>query len=418
MSTRKLFTECRPREKAQPSTVLPAAELDGLTSRDRSHPGERWQFLWDHQIRGQLGGPNDPQAAGLGTIFRITPAGVLTTLYKFLGGNADGSRPQGNLLQGFDGNFYGTTAAGGPDDRGTVFKMTPGGVVTILYSFTLAQFGNGFNPTAGLINGGDGNYYGTTTDGGANFRGVVFKMTPAGVVSPFYSFNDANPDDGAFPDWPVILGKDGNFYGTTPKGGTNNYGTVFQVTSAGVYTTLHSFSAGVNPDGGGPEGALIEGATGEFYGTASFGGASGGGIVFKITSAKVFTPLHSFTADGVDGQAPLGALISGGDGNFYGTRLAGGALGGDVAAFRGNGTLSEFRRREISRRSIVLHPRPSAPGPLWGFDRKSSDGFYGTSSEELQTWEKFSRSPPLVILRGCIISTGEVDGDCSESRIG
>ncbi len=245
-------------------------------------------FYGTTKFGGDLGGPNDPQNGGLGTIFRITPAGVLTTLYKFLGGNADGSRPQGELLQGTDGNFYGTTAAGGPDDLGTVFKMTPGGAVTILYSFTLAEFANGYNPTAALVKGGDGNYYGTATNGGANFRGVIFKITPAGVLSPFYSFNDANPDEGAFPDGPIILGKDGNFYGTTPKGGTNNYGTVFQVTSAGVYTTLHTFSAGADPDGGGPEGALIEGATGEFYGTASFGGASGGGIVFKITSAKVF----------------------------------------------------------------------------------------------------------------------------------
>jgi uncharacterized repeat protein (TIGR03803 family) len=350
---------------------------DGLTPGTALIQGSDGNFYGTTKFGGQLGGPNDPQGTGLGTIFRITPAGVLTTLYKFVGGNADGSRPQGDLLQGFDDNFYGTTAAGGTDDRGTVFKMTPAGAVTILYSFTLAEFSNGYNPTAALVKGGDGNYYGTATSGGANFRGVVFKMTPAGVVSPFYSFDDAKPDDGAFPDGPLIRGSDGNFYGTTPKGGTNNHGTVFQITSAGAYTTLYSFSAGGNPDGGGPEGALIEGAPGEFYGTASFGGASGGGIVFKITTAKVFTPLHSFTADGVDGQIPLGALIAGGDGNFYGTSSQG-ALGGAVAAFRGNGTLFRISPTGNFQTIYRFAPSPFGASPLGALIEKPDGTFYGT----------------------------------------
>jgi uncharacterized repeat protein (TIGR03803 family) len=344
---------------------------DGLT------PGTALIQASDGNFYGTTKFGGQPQNTGLGTIFRITPAGVLTTLHKFVGGDGDGSRPQGDLLQGFDGNFYGTTAAGGPDDRGTVFRMTSQGALNILYSFTLAQFSNGYNPTAALVKGADGNYYGTAMNGGANFRGVVFKMTPSGVVSPFYSFDDTNPDGGTFPDGPLILGSDSNFYGTTPKGGTNNYGTVFQLSSAGVYTTLHSFSGGANTDGGGPEGAPIEGAPGEFYGTASFGGASGGGIVFKITSAKVFTPLHSFTADGVDGQIPLGALIAGGDGNFYGTTSQG-ALGGEVAAFRGKGTLFRISPAGDFQTVYRFAPSPFGAAPLGALLEKSDGTFYGT----------------------------------------
>ena len=390
---------------------------DGLTPGTALIQGSDGNFYGTTKFGGQLGGPNDPQGTGLGTIFRITPAGVLTTLHKFVGGNADGSRPQGDLLQGFDGNFYGTTAAGGPDDLGTVFRMTPHGALTILYSFTLAQFSNGYNPTAALVKGADGNYYGTTTSGGANFRGAVFKMTPAGVVSLFYSFDDTNPDGGTFPDGPLVLGRDGNFYGTTPKGGNNNYGTAYQLTSSGVYTTLHSFSAGLNPDGGGPEGALIEGAPGDFYGTASFGGANGGGVVFKITSAGGFTPLYSFSAqESGDGQIPLGALIAAGDGNFYGTTSQG-ALGGNVAVFRGNGTVFKISPAGVLTTVHQFAPAPYGGTPHAGLIQVADGNFYGTSFGGASDVGAIFKITPAGNYTTLYSFTGDADGNGPEAAL-
>lgn len=341
---------------------------DGLTPGAALIQGSDANFYGTTKYGGLLEG------TGLGTIFKITAAGVLTTLHKFGGGNGDGNRPQGALFLGFDGNFYGTTVAGGPDNQGTVFRMTPDGALTILYSFTFAQSSNGYNPTAALVKGADGNYYGKATGGGANFLGVVFKMTPSGVVSPFYSFDNTNPDGGILPAAPLLLGSDGSFYGTTPKGGTNNYGTAFQLTSLGVYTTLHSFSAGTNSDGGGPEAALIEGAPGEFYGTASFGGTNGGGIVFKITSAKTFTPLYSFTD--ADGQSPIAAMIAGGDGNFYGTTSQG-ALGVG-GGYRGGGTVFKITPAGDLDTTYRFAPSPFGASPYAALIENSDGNFYGT----------------------------------------
>jgi uncharacterized repeat protein (TIGR03803 family) len=373
-------------------------------------------FYGTTKFGGQLGGPNDPLGNGLGTVFKITPAGVLTTLHKFVGGNGDGSRPEGALLRGFDGNFYGTTAAGGPDDLGTVFKMTPGGAVTILSSFTFAQFSNGITPTAALIKGADGNYYGTTSGGGANGVGTVFKMTPAGLVSPFYPFDNSKPDNGILPDAPLLLGNDGHFYGTTPKGGTNNYGTVFHLSSGGVYTTLHSFSAGANSDGGGPEGALVEGAPGVFYGTASFGGAKGGGVVFKVTSAKAFTPLHSFTATGEEGQIPLGALIAGGDGNFYGITSQG-ALGGETAAFRGNGTVFKISPAGNLTTVYRFAPAPFGSSPHAALIEKSDGNFYGTSLGGTSNAGAIFKITPTGNFTRLYNFTGDADGASPEAAL-
>jgi uncharacterized repeat protein (TIGR03803 family) len=177
--------------------------------------------------------------SGAGTVFEMTPAGVLTTLVVFNGYN--GANPAGGLVQGTNGNLYGTTSIGGNVNFnagwgfGTVFKMTPGGALTTLVSFSLT---NGYNPTAGLAQGSDGNFYGTTDGGGAGGSGAVFKMTPAGVLTTRVSFNGAN---GNSPQAALVQGSDGNFYGTTEYGGTNRLGTVFQVTTNGTLTTLVSF---------------------------------------------------------------------------------------------------------------------------------------------------------------------------------
>jgi len=269
-----------------------------------------------------IGGVN-----GVGTVYRISPTGVESVLYSFSGLNGDGSDPETTLILGHDGNFYGTTYGGGTNGNGTVFKITPAGLETVLYAFT-GSSGDGSGPGSALMLGSDGNFYGTTVAGGANNAGTVFRITPAGLETVLYSF----PGSTSF-DFPVssalIQASDGNFYGTTFYGGANGNGTVFKITPAGVETTLHSF--GTNGDGKNPYSALIQGSDGNFYGTTAGGTiASGGtgnqiaGTVFKITPAGVESVLYSFTGLNGDGDDPLAALVLGSDGNFYGTTLLGG----------------------------------------------------------------------------------------------
>ncbi len=242
----------------------------------------------------------------VGTVFRMTPAGILTTLVSFNGAN--GANPTAALVQGSDGNFYGTTLNGGDANNGTVFMMTPAGVLTLLVSF---DGNNGAYPYAGLIQGRDGNLYGTTLSGGSTSNGTVFKLTPTGVLTTLASFNGSN---GANPQAALMQGSDGNFYGTTNSGGTANDGTVFKLTPAGTLISLASFKGtnGINPVA-----SLVQGSDGNFYGTTASGGSAHDGVIFKITPAGVLTTVVSFK--GSNGAYPQGGLIQGSDGNFYGT---------------------------------------------------------------------------------------------------
>ena len=209
---------------------------------------------------------------GCGTVFKLTPSGTLTTLYNWCSqpNCADGQFP-GNLIQGTDGNFYGTTTYGGANSGGTIFKITPGGALTTLYQFcSQPNCADGGNPGAGLVQASDGNFYGTTGGGGASYGGTVFKLTPNGTLTTLYSFcSQANCADGGDPAGPV-LGSDGIFYGTTAFGGPTGGGTFFQVTPNGVLTTLYSFCTQVKcTDGSGPgtgPSTLAQGTNGIFYG--------------------------------------------------------------------------------------------------------------------------------------------------------
>ena len=204
--------------------------------------------------------------SGRGTVFKLTPSGTETVLYSFPAGS---SEPYCGLIQGSDGNFYGTTGANGTSDDGTVFKITPSGTETVLHAF--AKTGtDGQIPYAGLIQGSDGNFYGTTYFGGANGFGTVFKVTPSGTETVLYSF--AGGSDGEHPYAGVIQGSDGNFYGTTYQGGASGYGTVFKLTPSGTETVLYSFAGG-SSDGANPEAGLIQGSDGNFYGNTYQGGA-------------------------------------------------------------------------------------------------------------------------------------------------
>ncbi len=205
----------------------------------------------------------------------MTPLGALTTLWQFGGTNTgDGSEPLAGLIQGTNGNFYGTTYGGGIFGAGTVFTITSSGTLTILYPFTGGS--DGANPAAGLVLVSGTHFYGTTF-GGGNGTGTVFKVGPAGSLNTLYTFTGGS--DGGFPDAGLILGSDGNLYGTTSADGGGNAGTVFKIAPAGGLTVLHTFSGG---DGAVPAAGLVQGTVSNFYGTTVFGGADNQGTVFTV----------------------------------------------------------------------------------------------------------------------------------------
>src|ERR1019366_3719595 len=214
------------------------------------------------------------------TLLFALPAGAqsYTVLHAF--GGSDG-RNIGGIVQATDGNFYGTTSQGGAGDNGTVFQMTPSGTLTTLHSFSSID---GAYPYIGLIQGTDGNFYGTTSQGGAGSIGTVFRITPSGTLTTLHSFTGS---DGQYPRAGLVQGSDGNFYGTTPSGGYG-WGVVFRITPAGALTTLPSFAG---RDGQAPGAELVQGSDGNFYGTTMEGGTGDlslpvivrAGTVFRIT---------------------------------------------------------------------------------------------------------------------------------------
>jgi len=288
-----------------------------------------------------------------GTVFKITPQGTMTILHSFEDGSVanDGYGPLAGLIQGSDGNFYGTTYEGGnPTNgtaQGTVFKITPQGTVTILHTFQDGTVTNdGTQQKAGLIQGSDGNFYGTSLEGGSANDGTVFKITPHGTVTILHSFSDGSvTNDGSLPYADLIQASDGNFYGTTNAGGSATYyGTVFKITPQGAVTILHSFEDGsVVNDGNEALKGLIQGSDGNFYGITYSGGSAGDGTAFKITPQGLVTILHNFGDGSVtdDGINPNAGLIQGSDGNFYGTTEAGGSAGdGTVFEITPQGTVT------------------------------------------------------------------------------
>ncbi len=263
-----------------------------------------------------------------GAVFKVTPEGTITALYSFCAQAkcADGAEPYGGLVQGTDGNLYGTTLAGGANGKGTVFEVTLGGTQSTLYSFC-AQAGctDGANPNDGLVQGTDGTFYGTTYYGGTNNAGTVFSVTTGGKESTLHSFcAQTGCADGAFPRAALIQATNGKLYGTTFQGGAVGVGSIFSITTAGKLTTLYSFCSQLNcSDGVGPAGDLLQASNGDFYGvTFSGGGRSSCGTIFKMTSAGALSTLTVFSC--ANGTAPDGKLVQGTDGNFYGTTFGGG----------------------------------------------------------------------------------------------
>ena len=279
-----------------------------------------------------------------GTVYEVTQGGTQTTLYSFCAKFecADGTAPSG-LVQGTNGAFYGTTPNSGDNngynESGTVFKITASGKLTTLHVFCTdaPTCTDGYQPQAGLVQGTNGDFYGTTSAGGAHGGGTVFKITPGGTLATLYNFcsvGGTECEDGMEPYAPLIQGTDGNFYGTTLAGGNGN-GTVFKITPAGILTTLYLFCSvntdGVCTDGESPYAGLVLGSDGNFYGTTRYGGAHKSGTVFRFTPNVGLATLYSFCSEGgslcTDGQYPNAGLVQATNGSFYGATDLGGAYG-------------------------------------------------------------------------------------------
>ncbi len=333
-----------------------------------------------------LGGENHK-----GTVFKIDSTGNLTTLHSFSGFPSDGANPVAGLVQGNDGNFYGTTALGGMFGQGTLFRITPAGAVTVLHSFS-GLLGDGAVPMGGLVQSNDGSFYGTTALGGAHSMGTVFR-TALGIVITLHSFS-GSPGEGANPIAKLVRGSDGNFYGTTVRGGAQHLGTAFKISALGSFTMLHSFS-GSSGEGANPVAGLVQGSDGNFYGTTALGGQHYLGTVFKINSAGSFTTLHSFSGSAGEGADPLGGLVQGSDANFYGTTALGGAH-----------YLGTIFRISATGSFATLHSFNGSPGEgassFGGLVQGSDGNFYGTTAlggaHYWGTVFKFSASAPAPVL--------------------
>ncbi len=289
-----------------------------------------------------------------GTIFSITTNGTFSLLHSFgmttnnLGYSLDGANPFGGMIVGRDGNFYGTTYSGGTSNAGTVFQFLTNGILNILHSFT----GNGSNDagaqplSAPLVEGADGVFYGTTSTGGTNNAGTIFQITAGGTLTTLFEFNKTN---GLNPYAGLSYGLNGLLYGTTVEGGTNNYGSVFQITTNGILKTLFSFgpASGVFPDGG-----VIIGSYNILYGTTE-SGASGYGTLFQLTTNGQLTTLFAFT-NGIDGGNPYAGVIRDVAGNLFGACLNGGTNGG-------HGTVYQWSDRTRPTNSITI----PAAGQRW-----------------------------------------------------
>lgn len=368
----------KPLDAAQPNGPLLLASDGNLYGTSRAGGSNRCE-----------GSPNF-----CGAVFKVSLAGEQTVLHSFSESIDEGYRPTAPLVETADGHFYGTTAFGGKFAAGTVYKMTPDGAMTLLYSFGGSPT-DGKVPTA-LIQGRDGNFYGMSSSGGAHHCdqipkpggncGTVFKVTPAGVLTVLYSFG-ASASDGVQPMAPLMQANDGNFYGTTSFGGVYDGGTIFKITPAGELTILYSFKAArfgaeEPTEGTAPQGSLIQASDGALYGATVAGGGlldcpGGCGTVFRITLDGTYAVVYSFRGSkSGDAAGPAPFLIQGRNGNFYGTSYSGGAFGGDLAGIVFELTPAGFERVLYSFGPLNVNPSSPNAGVI-----EVGDGtFYGITA--------------------------------------
>jgi len=281
-----------------------------------------------------------PGVFGCGTIFKLTPGGAFTLLYSFCGGYGcgsyppDGADPRGRLVYS-DGFLYGTTQQGGlynfNYNAGTIFRISLSGAYEILHTFSgYSGTADGASPAAGLTLGSDGNFYGTTQFGGSSGNGTVFKMTPAGTVTVLYSFA-SDDTNGTEPLSALIQASDGKLYGTCDLSGAAGNGTVFRISTSGVIEKIYDFSSG--SVGYNPHAGVIQASDGKLYGTVGGGGGDDSGAIYQLTLSGVATLEGSFTF--ATGYAPVGALVQGSDGRLYVTSQYGGGTNSSGVADAG-----------------------------------------------------------------------------------
>jgi uncharacterized repeat protein (TIGR03803 family) len=387
---------------------------------------------------GGSGGHNcNNTVAGCGAAFKITLDGTLTPLHSFCSasGCPDGAYPWGALVQGADGNFYGTTNRGGANwrDLGTVFEMTPAGTVTTLYSFgARGGFADGSTPVAGLVQAEDGNLYGTTGEGGSGAHcpvlggcGTIFRITPNGTLTTLYNFcSQSGCTDGAIPQGALMQGVDGSLYGATLFGGSGEYcpadpnpggwstcGTIFRITPGGAFATLYNFCSqsgcadGSFPGGNPSGGPLVEGADGTIYGTTSRGGngaycfsPGACGTAFSLTPSGTLITLHEFCSDAgcADGYGP-GALIQAKDGELYGTTTWGGT-GANCNGGYGCGTVFRLTLEE----EVSIDIKPGDPSNIINL---KSGGVVPTAILGSATFDPMTVEPSKVTLAGAPVAT-------------
>lgn len=332
------------------------------------------------------GGTSRDFEIGFGVVFELSSTGQETVLHSFTGGT-DGGYPSGALLLDSAGNLYGTATQGGLAGGcggmgcGIVFKLSPSGEETVLYTFSGGA--DGGNPGGGLIKDSAGILYGTAGSGGAYGYGVVFKVNLAGRESVLYSFQGGM--DGEYPGAGVIRDSAGNLYGTTSEGGLSNgcldgdtCGVVFEIGPSGQETVLYRFMGG--SDGETPAAGLVRDSTGNLYGTTLYGGGTcsnvfGCGTVFKLDPSGIETVLYRFSG-GHDGSHPLGGLVRDRFGNLYGTTLN----GGDFRQGIGSGVV--FQITAAGERVLYTFKYgPDGSTPSGTLVRDASGNLYGMASE-------------------------------------
>lgn len=333
---------------------------------------------------------NSGGKGGKGTIFKVTIAGTTPgtlTVLSHLTGSAMGNVPQDNLVIGKDSAYFGVTQYGGATNYGTIFKIC-GGVTSLVRSFTRNT--DGGSPTGGLVRANDGNLYGMTETGGSYGSGTIYRITPTGVYTVLRHLQSAT--DGNSPRSTLVLARDGHMYGMTYSGGASGGGTIFRMTTGGVFTVLKSFVP--STEGSSSEAGLAVGTDGNLYGITGTNPR-----FFRITTAGVFTILKTFTY--TEGTAPFGNLVLGTDNNFYGTMSGGGSYG--------KGTI--FRITNAGVVTILRHINGTTDGstPKGGLVRGSDGNFYGTTStggnNKYGTIFKISSSGTFSVLRHLKIET-------------
>lgn len=322
---------------------------------------------------------------GWGEVYEMTPEGRLRTVYSFCAAGlpcSDGMGPN-SLMQAANGNFYGTTSFGGAYGWGDIFELTPGGEFNVLHSFCAGNVcTDGYYPW-GFVQGFNGNLYGTTNNGGIYDRGTIFEITRAGQFTTIYNFCAKLGCPDGFGPGALVLAPSGNFYGTTYAGPCTGCGTLFEVSPAGKLRVLYTFlSAGAYPRD------PTLGTDGNLYGSTYYTGCcTFGGIVFKITPDGNETTLHTFCSQTNcgDGELPVGAFTQGTDGNYYGATAFGGTNScPDGLPFQGCGTIFSITPTGTLTTLYDFCPQTNCPDgdspdapPILATDGK----FYGTVTE-------------------------------------